>query len=278
MRTAAAALELPVTDGVLNYVRRLEGRAYTYTFEPPAGMPWSNLVNDPRTMPVHDIRPAAGDVGLDREGFALLRDPTDVRDFWDEAELRARYYPLAERLVQEQTGAARVVIFDHTLRRHLRNQQDRVPGVPRQPASRVHNDYTFKSAPQRVRDLMGGEAEALLEKRYAFINVWRPTKGPVLDSPLAICDARSSSLADFIPSDLIYPDRRGEIYTVAHNPAHRWCYASRMQPEEALLIKCFDSAAGVARFVAHSAFVDPDTPHDAPGRESVELRTIAFFD
>ena len=130
-----------------------------------------------------------------------------------------------------------------------------------------------------MRDLFPKEADALLKRRFAFVNVWRPIVGPVKDSPLAVCDAQTIAPKDWVPTDLIYPDRVGEIYSVAFNDAHRWYFFPDMQPDEALLIKCYDSAKdGRARFAAHTAFDDPTAPADAPPRESIEARTIAFFD
>src|SRR5438128_1232540 len=82
--------------------------------------------------------------------------------------------------------------------------------------------------------------------------------GPVLDSPLALCDAASFTDADLVPSDLVYRDRVGEITSVRFNPTHRWYYFSRMQRDEALLIKCHDSASDDrARLSFHTAFKDP---------------------
>ena len=143
----------------------------------------------------------------------------------------------------------------------------------------MHNDYTEVSGPQRVRDLVGGaEAERLLRYRFAVINVWRPMVGPVWDTPLAVCDARSMAAEDFRRTDLIYPERTGEVYSVRHNPAHRWYYVSAMEPDEVLYMKCFDSARdGRARFTAHSAFANPDCPAEFTPRESIETRTLAFF-
>jgi hypothetical protein len=135
-----------------------------------------------------------------------------------------------------------------------------------------------RSGPQRVRDLMGAEAEALLGRRFAIVNVWRPIKGPLRDAPLAVCDAGSVAFTDLVPSDQIYPDRRGEIYVVTHNPDQRWYYAPAMQRDEALLLKCYDSAQdGTARFAPHGAFEDPTAPDDVLPRESIELRTLVFY-
>jgi hypothetical protein len=109
------------------------------------------------------------------------------------------------------------------------------------------------------------------------IKLWRPIHGPLEESPLAVCDATTIRADDLVPSDLVYPHRVGETYSVRHNPAHQWFYVPRMQPDEALLLKCSDTATSVpARFTPHSAFIDPTTPADAPPRESIEVRTLVF--
>jgi hypothetical protein len=129
-----------------------------------------------------------------------------------------------------------------------------------------------------VRDLMGAEADQLLRRHYAEINVWRPIRGPVLRSPLALCDASTLSQENLVASELRYPDRTGEIYAVTYNPTQRWYYFPQMTADEAVLIRCFDSARdGAARFSAHGAFDDPSTPPDAPTRESIETRALVFF-
>jgi hypothetical protein len=173
--------------------------------------------------------------------------------------------------VQNVTGASHVVVFDHTLRR-------RSPDAVRQPSTRVHNDYTERSAPQRVRDLLGDEAEAFLGKRFALINVWRPVRHSAQDWPLALADARTVRPEELISTDIVYPDRRGEIYGLVQSPGQRWWYYPNMQLDEALLIKCYDSHASRAQFTPHTAFESPLTPVNAPPRESIEFRTIAIFD
>ena len=148
----------------------------------------------------------------------------------------------------------------------------------REAVQRVHNDYTVKSGPQRVRDLFpADEAEWLLRHRVAMVNVWRPIRGPVRDMPLAVADAASIAFDDLVPSDLIYRDRVGETYGVSFSPRHRWFYFPEMTPDEALFIKVYDSDARRARFSAHTAFADPTAPADAAPRESIEVRTFAFF-
>ena len=269
--------EWPYVVAELNYLAAMAERPRNYASEPPAGVPRSNAAPETHQVPIYDVRPIASEVSLDREGFAVLKQESAMRDFWDDDELRRTYYPEAQAAIAQATGAGRVVIFDHTRRRHVPGTEDRSAGTPRQPVTRVHVDYTLKSGPQRVRDLLGDEAEELLRGRVQIINLWRPIRGPLRDAPLAVCDASSVAAKDLVPADLVYADRTGETYSVTYNPDHRWFYAPAMAPNEAFLLKCFDSATdGRARFAPHTAFVDPTAPDDVLPRESIEIRSLVF--
>ena len=146
------------------------------------------------------------------------------------------------------------------------------------------NEYVARlmETPRRqanaIEHLMGDEAEALLAHRFAVINVWKPIRGPVQESPLAFCDAQSIGPDDLVPTDLAYRDRTGEVYSMAFNERHRWFYYSAMRPDEALLLKCYDSDPTLAQFTAHSAFDDPSSAPDAPSRESIEVRAYLMFE
>jgi hypothetical protein len=272
-----AQVELPRVEADLHYLAATTERPRNYTFEPPPGIPRSNATHAAHRVPIHSARPIASDISLDREGFAVLRHASEVRDFYDEDELRRVYYGEAERLIAEATGAAKVFVFDHTLRRRVLGVDDLAPGAPRQPATRVHVDHTARSGPQRVRDFFGDAADDLLRGRVQVINLWRPIRGPLRDAPLAVCDARTVAAGDLVASDLVYRDRVGETYGVTYNPEHRWFYVPDMQPDEALLLKCYDSSIdGRARFAPHTAFDDPTAPADMLPRESIELRTLVF--
>jgi len=277
MDTHVPTTALTGVEGEFHYLSPITERPHNYTYDPPPGVPRSNAVYEGHRLFVRNARPIAGDASLDREGFALVHHESVMRDFYNEDQLRETYYPESARLVAEATGAERVIVFDHTIRRRIWGAEDRTAGTPRQPVGRVHNDYTETSAPQRVRDLMGAEADTLLQRRFEIVNVWRPITGPLRDAPLGVCDARTVDPADWVVSDLIYPDRRGETFAVRFNPAHHWWYVPDMLPNEALLLKCFDSARdGRARFAPHSAFEDPTAPADKLPRESIELRTLVF--
>ncbi|HEX4182738.1 MAG TPA: CmcJ/NvfI family oxidoreductase [Caulobacteraceae bacterium] len=265
-------------EGKINFVQPLDEKLFSYAYEPPEGVPWTNGDYHGRTVRIENARPIAGRLSLDVEGVAVVRRPSAVRDFWDEAQTLALGHPETAQLVKDVTGASRVVVFDHTLRRRSPGVADRTADAPRQPAIRAHVDQTVASGPQRVRDVMGDQGEALLKRRAAIINVWRPIAHVARDWPLALADARSVDPKTLIPSDLIFRHRRGEIYLLAHDPAQRWLYVPDLQLDEAILIKCWDSDTSVAQFAPHTAFEDPTTPAGTPPRESIEFRTIAFFD
>jgi hypothetical protein len=273
---AAARLVPHAVTATLNYLKPpADGsRPYRYVEEPPPGRPRTTIESEPHAVRIEDIGGREHLFTLDRNGFAVLHAPTAVADLLDEQAVRTAYRAEVEALLREALGAARVVMFDHTIRGPAR------PGAPlREPVKRVHNDYTWESAPQRVRDLLPEEAEALLRQRFAIVNLWRPIGAPALDSPLALCDAASmDDDRDLVVNELIYPDRVGQTFSVRFNPAHRWHYLRGMRPDQALLIKGYDSATdGRARLSAHGAFDDPETPPGTPPRQSIEVRTLVFW-
>lgn len=233
-------------------------------------------ITEKHAVSIHDVRPLLSDLSLDVNGFVVINAPIMAADPRDNAAIVDGYYAACAAAVKAYTGAKRVHAFDHNVRnKELAAEPD--SGIST-PVRFAHNDYTEQSAPQRVRDLFGAEADTLLARRYLFINLWRPLRQPVMDVPLAVCDAGSLGLADFVATSLRYAEREGQVYSLRHNPAQRWCYVSQMRPDEAFLLKCFDSAEdGRARYTAHGAFRDPEAAPDVPTRMSIEVRTIAFF-
>jgi len=271
-----AVTDLESVVAPLNFLAPMAEKPVAYNYEPPPGTPQRTGRNEEHRVAIYNARPIAGRLSLVKEGFVLLHHQTAVKNFYDENEIKSVYYPECERVIQEATGAVRVLAFDHIVRNAamaaIKGSQIKLP------AKRVHNDYTAWSSPQRVRDLMGGEAKELLKQRFAIINLWRPIRGPLLDSPLTLCDAQSLAEENLVPSDLKYPDRTGETYSITYNPNQRYYYFPKMQADEVVLIRCFDSALeGPHRFSAHTGFDDPNTPADAPPRESLEVRTLVFL-
>lgn len=278
------------------------------------------------SRPVHDLRAeSAANFNTDTSGFGTVRWPSGEKDFVDDAAVRGAYYADVEALLRancealssnnvgEKTNKVRkVVIFDHTIRR-------RTPDSPRGPVQYVHVDQTAAAAAVRVRrHLPADEAEALLKTRFQLINVWRPIGHAAADHPLAVIDWRSTAPADFVPVDLLYPKRkdsgvgvddnddrgkerrpesvsavstegyevRGETMGVAASENHRFYYVKDMEPEEVLLLKCYDSwgegeekgREGLAVRTPHTAFEDPATPEEAKPRQSIEVRALVFYE
>jgi hypothetical protein len=274
-----AIASLPHIQATLNYVAARGEKLVSYAYEPPAGVPMSNVQVEGHATTIHDLRPRASEFALDEVGFRFLTHRSVVKNFWDEEEIKRVYYPESIDLLKRMTGAAEVRVFDHTLRRRVPGKGDRSTGVPPQPANLVHVDQTATSGVARLRVAYPDEADALLRRRVAIVNLWRPITSPVLDAPLAMCDARSVTPKDLVASEPVYRDRRGETYNLTYNPTQRWFYAPEMRADEVLLLKCFDSRddGAVSRFAPHTAFTDPTAPPDAPPRESIELRTFLIF-
>ncbi|ORY00975.1 hypothetical protein BCR34DRAFT_575336 [Clohesyomyces aquaticus] len=281
------------------------------------GKPW-NKVDGPGTSftqldherKVENLRGQEEKFTTNNCGFAVYKSPATEKLFTNDAVIRSSYYPEVENLLREKlSGVKKVVFFDHTIRRRIKD-------APRQPVQQVHVDQTPGAAEVRVRrHVPSDEAEELLNGRYQIINVWRPIENPASDFPLAVIDWRSTSPEDFIPVDLLYPKRdsfdaddddrgkeqlpdpnshettdgyevRGETMSVAANEKHRFYYLKDMTPEEVMLLKCFDSRGegmekglpGLALRTPHTAFEDPETPPNAPGRQSIEVRCLVFYD
>lgn len=265
-------------EAVLNYTLNTGVRPVNYTFDPPEGVPRNSGVVDARVIVIRNARRLPRH-SIDINGFELLPHRSSLSrwaEFEDAERVVAVDYPQIAELLRARMSADKIIIFDHTLR-----ASSATPGNAglREPVRRVHDDQTLDSAPRRVaRQLPPDEVAWRLRRRFAIVNIWRPVEGPVLQAPLAICDARSIRATDLLPSDLIYPDWVGETYAFTFNRAHRWYWFPHQTPAEATLIKIYDSAIdGRARLTAHTAFDDPTSPPRAPVRRSIELRAMVFW-
>lgn len=269
------------TQADFNYTRDTGVSPEIYFYDTPAAEHVRAAGDDRHEMAVHDGWSRAESFSLDREGFALREFGGPRFERWDDdAAIRGDLYPSVTEFVRRVVGAQRVVIFDHTIRTKLNAQQQTAEHstTQRAPVMLVHCDYTPLSGPLRVRQLLPDEADGLLQRRVAFYNFWLPLKRRVEEKPLAMCDATTTAPEDFLTLRMHYRDREGEIYVLRHSPRHRWWYFPQMTPSQAVLLKTYDSEVdGRARFLGHSAFDHRDTAPDAPRRESIEIRTIAFY-
>jgi hypothetical protein len=268
--TAGAPITAEITYTVDTGEKLING-----TFGPATAARLNTGTYERRPMPITDGRAVAG-LGLETSGFALVEHPTKVTDFFDPAQLESVYYAEVVELVKRASGAARVVVFDHTLRSG--DETERGAKRLRELVLSAHNDYTEWSGPQRVRDVLPDEAETLLARRFAIIQVWRAIDRPIVANPLALADARSVAPRDLLVAERHHPGRIGQTYRLQYNPGHAWFYFPRMRRDEAIVFKVFDSERdGRARFTPHTSFEDPSTPAGAPPRQSIEVRTLAFF-
>ena len=226
---------------------------------------------------LRDARCLDQNPSLDREGFALGRFETRVTDFYDEDQITDIYYPEIEQFLESESGATSVHVFDHTIR--VQDEATRTQKAVRLPVAPMHNDYTEWSGPQRVRDVMPeADAERYLGHRFTMVNVWRSIGASAERLPLAMADARTVQADDFVATDLVYQDRKGEIFQVRHSTGQDWFYFPDMQPDEVVLLKCFDNDANSpARYTAHGAFENPLADRQMPPRESIEVRTMVSY-
>jgi hypothetical protein len=225
---------------------------------------------------IADARPLAAGLSLELNGFELVEHRTAVRSFFDPEEVKSVYYAEVESLVKARSGAVRAVVFDHTLRSG--DEREREERLIREPVLSAHNDYTEWSGPNRLREILPEEADELLKRRFAIIQVWRAINQPIQANPLAVADAQSVAPEDLLVAERRYPHRVGQTYRLKYNPDHRWFYFPAMRRDEALVFKVYDSEKdGRARFTPHTSFVDPSSPPNAPARQSIEARAFAFF-
>lgn len=270
----------------LNYQRNLPGvRTGRYIGVEDRG----DLVdeNDPQKVYVRDARKVDQGLGLGVSGFELRPEPTKVVDFRDDDHVREKYYPEVRNMVKDMTGAAKVIVFDHTIRLSDQKNLNVLGGAAAAgPVARIHCDYTAASAPRRLAQLVKQqnlmldetEVERLINGRFAFINVWRNiSEIPVAQSPLALCDTKSVLDSDRFLYEMVYADRIGENYSLKFSPHHRWYYYPQMTRDECIVFKVYDAETEKSRFTFHTAFTDPTSEPNAPRRESIEARTIACF-
>ncbi|OAQ74204.1 glutathione s-transferase [Pochonia chlamydosporia 170] len=266
----------------LNYTKYSDDRSTeVYFYEDERAADAHHPGDDAQEVSIHDGWDRKGEYSEDKHGFSLHEfKSTYPRDKWqDETLVKEKFYPEVAEFVKNTVGAARVLVFDHTIRTKVNEAKkltDESQTSQRAPVRLVHCDYTSESGPLRVRQLLGDEADDLLSRRVAFLNVWKPL-AKVEEMPLAMCDITSSPKEDFFKLFLRYRDRTGENYVMRYSPEHRWVYFPDMDENHCIILKTYESDESRARFVGHSAFEDPTSKPDAPYRESVEIRTIAFF-
>ena len=72
----------------LNYLKRGTEKPASYRIEPPPGVPRWNGIDDPHDVKIEDARGRESEFTLDRNGFALVKAPTAVADFYSPEEIK----------------------------------------------------------------------------------------------------------------------------------------------------------------------------------------------
>ncbi|KAK9380436.1 uncharacterized protein V2V93DRAFT_370669 [Kockiozyma suomiensis] len=271
MATVTETTSAPVVETTLNFYNPpADGsKPYNIVYELPEGTPTRNFGDKPFTVSVQDIRGREHEFSLDVNGFQFEKRFHEFNDWSNDDAIKSEYYPGVITAIKETTGAKEVVIFDHTLR---------TKNGSRNPVMVVHVDQTPWSAAERIRVHCPEKADELLKKRFQIINYWKPLTGPVQEFPLALGDAGNMNLDDVVEVEHRYKERTGETGSVRFNPEQKYYYLSGMNTDEEVFIKCYDSLEGVAKRTPHSAFADPTSPPNALPRESIEVRTLVFYD
>ncbi len=223
-----------------------------------------------------NVNDARGEVhALSESGFTLLQHKTKIEDFYNDALVADIYYAEMRDLAKQASGADEVFVISHI----TRNEAEAALGKRLGAHRLVHNDFTPRFDTTIAPLLENVEREP---SRIAVYNLWRRFDADGLDAPFAVCDARSVSESELIPTDLHnYGSTEGfavEIYQSSHSDQHRWYYYPKMNREEVLMFKTYDSAERPFLPTLHSAFDDPahQTGQASP-RESIEARAICLF-
>ena len=228
-------------------------------------------------MVITDARPLLDRLSVARNGFTVLHHQTAVNNFANSTQIADVFLPEAVQLAMQVNGAVKAFAFGPVVRTDAPGS---VQGAL--PAHGAHVDYGRPTIEDFARAALGDEAAYWLTKRVVLMNLWRPIT-TVYSSPLALCDASTVEAADLHPSEirggLMNMNRQPLFgFNLSYNAAHRWYYLPQMQPDEVFAFKLYDSDETRPQWTGHTAFNDPNTPTDAPPRQSIEVRTVSFIE
>lgn len=270
--------------GELGYLGDSSKSPQIYLCQPPEGIESETAHSLVRRVDIQDVRDLERPMDIHYDGFNYVEAELPAVNFGDAEDLKKRYYPQMTALALEETGGERAYVFDHLVRERETNSSilqfgKRGPGAKPGALGRVHTDYSETSGQWRLQWAMKTFGIERIPKRYCIVNLWRSIGGLIEDTPLAVCEARSVSSLDLVPTTLHYSNRDGEIYLVKPNDAHRWWYRGDMNTEHVVAFKQFDSLAnGVSRYVPHSAFDLPGAKEARNPRRSIEVRVFVVME
>lgn len=267
----------PMVLGTINYVGEMSERGRYYA----VNYARDNLKIDARPMRIEDLR--GDNASLNEEGFTLATHKSAIKNFRDDAEVGRVYSGEIEKLIQEMTGAAKVLATGTVLRFGERSPEYG-SRVNTRPARFAHVDFTPVSMPPLLdRQLQASGFRPRPGQRYEGFNIWRVISDPPQDVPLALCDLRTTQPSDYVAADAVFdppgqPEWSFEGYVVKYSAKHRWCFFSDMTRDEALIFRNYNSDPAWPTPVPHVAFDDLRVGPSTPPRASIEIRAFAFFD
>lgn len=237
---------------------------------------------------VRDARTLVPQCSLEAVGFEL-RAVSSVATSSTMDDVSEAYCQELQRVVQQATGATRVIPFDYNI--HSTAAQGVSTGGKTlgeadsgksKLASVVRCDFTELSGPKRVqsvldegvlnksRPLEPEDAEALRTMGdFMIVSVWRPLCDAVERSPLGAIATPSVTEDQFV--------NEGCVYTLKGSEQHQWLYYSEMTKDECMITKSYDSRPDRNRFCFNASVTTEGTEHLQP-REFIEVRAFAFFE
>jgi hypothetical protein len=248
--------------------------------------PYGQAPADDRRVVFHDLRGAAEQPTLGREGFCLVRHPTSVTDFRDHDQVITRYLPEIGQLVRRLTGTSAVFLQqnwvfrgdDKEIAMEAVNERNHVTTM--KTHGLLHADYYERETAEALAS-MSMQAAGVTERprgRLLGINTWRSISPPPQDRPLALLDRRTLDVADIVPAAIKAPNATLNAIQASYNPGHRFCWWSDMTPDEVLVFLQYEEGRGQTSTVMHTAFSDPRCPEGTPPRQSIEARAYVFVD
>lgn len=293
---AAVFANMTVT---LRYIANLPSydteKPFAFNFDPGSDVPLEAHTNiryeEHSNIELQDARALPQDeLTYEAHGFRFLRHATtSPRTFVGGEAAIHQYCNAMVDFVRAEFGAEQAVCYDFRARRNgvtsseYKASMDLTRATVAPPAFTVHVDHTQESGLGRIRrHLSPRESVKYLSGRYRarIVNVWRPLRSTLQDSPLAFCAASTVLKNDLVPADRINPDFVAEIGFLKYNPRQVWYWLSSQTPEEIAVFVQYDSEASETdtgvRACPHTAFVNPYAPENADPRESIEVRVIVF--
>jgi len=252
----------------------------------------SRMPLEAHEVEIRDMRAAAGELSLDRQGFVLASHESAVarRPEMQETNLVAQhglppinqaYYEELLPLIHQLSGAREVIpqATGLTVRYSARSERQSWAGA----AGLIHLDVTEASA-RRFLDfsLTAAGREIAPWSRVVLVQTWRTIVDPPQDNLLALCDRRSVPHSDVVFYDAVIGQTGTALEVIEargcrYGPGHEWWAAPDMGPRDVLVFIGHDSATPNAVQPFHTGFDVPGHEQATP-RASLEARFFAFYD